>query len=149
MRRQPRFSVAMFGLVAGTALLSFAGCGRPQNAQQRLGGAMNEAGIPRAAVFPFAGTVTVDGEAPPEEGTVIVMLNDVSKPQASPSDRMFVACDSKGEFAFSTYMRGDGVPEGSYVVTVAQLKQTRDRRFTGTDRFRNIYSDPEALGPED
>lgn len=126
------------------AVVSPAGCGGPQSAGQRLDRAMKQAGIQKSAVFPLAGRVLVDGQSPTGNGTVLIMLNDREKDDEPPAPGRFTTCDSDGSFVFSTYKRDDGVAEGNYIVTLAQLKQKRDRGFVGPDQFENLYSDPDS-----
>jgi hypothetical protein len=143
MQALPRLSLELVRLLILTVVVSAAGCGPPPGTQ-RLDRAMSQAGLARVAVYPLAGKVVADGEAPSENGKVVVMIIDSAKAQTPHPEPMFAVCDANGEFVFSTYLRGDGVPEGYYLVTLAQLVQRRDRTFVGPDQFKNLYSDPET-----
>jgi hypothetical protein len=114
---------------------------RRPNAEGRLELALKNQGTKRVAVFPLAGTVTVDGQPPSRAGMVLVMLSDPSKPDTPRTRRRFARCEPDGTFAFTTYMRGDGVEPGDYVVTFVQIKATRALKYAGPDEFGNLHSD--------
>jgi hypothetical protein len=106
----------------------------------------------RATVAKFAGNVTIDGQ-PPEQGAdyrLFILLNDPQNLQKLPMRYMEVAED--GSFNFMTYLAGDGVPVGKYVVEFVQLQLPRQRqrqgngvarRYGGPDKLKNLYNDPE------
>jgi len=71
------------------------------------------------------------------------MLNNHENPDDRRSQRRFTVCASDGTFTFTTYTLGDGVPEGNYVATLAQLIARQDHTFMGPDQFENLYSDPD------
>jgi hypothetical protein len=124
------------------AALVAAGCGGAQNVDQRIDRALREAGTLRVAVFPLSGKVTVDGEPPSGTGVALVMLSDPAKLDVPLAQRRFAHCESDGRFIFTTYKYGDGIPEGDYVVTLAQLSENGSLNSRGPDGFRNLYSDP-------
>jgi hypothetical protein len=113
----------------------------------------------KVPVAKFAGHVSVDGQPPSQEGTLFVILND---PQhLVPGGKTYTNCDEQGNFAFTTYLTGDGAPTGKYVVTFVQLHlggaADRGSRlvrphgmpgmlsqdYVGPDGLKNLYSDPE------
>lgn len=107
----------------------------------------------RFAVARFAGTVTIDG-LPPEKKPatrLFILLNDPQHLEKLPTRYLEVAED--GRFGFMTYLAGDGVPVGKYVVEFAQLSLPRGgtlRRgggiasvYRGPDGLKNLYNDPE------
>ena len=106
----------------------------------------------RSNVARFAGTVTVDGQ-PPEKGgdyKLFVLLNDPNNLQKLPT--RYTEVDDDGKFSFMTYMAGDGVPVGKYIVEFAQLHLPRQRQrqgqgvarsYVGPDKLKNLYNDPE------
>jgi hypothetical protein len=110
----------------------------------------------KVPVAKFAGHVSVDGQPPSQDGPVFVILND---PQhLTPGGKASTTCDGEGNFAFTTYLPGDGAPTGKYVVTFVQfhLGGAADRgsrrgrpaslsapEYTGPDGLKNLYSDPE------
>jgi hypothetical protein len=95
--------------------------------------------------------VTIDGESwdNPKEFYLYVLLTDPQHPEIRP--RFVTRCNDDGSFDFKTYLSGDGVPVGKYVVTFVQLhpKNPRVRQFgparlyIGPDGLKNLYNDPE------
>jgi len=106
----------------------------------------------RSTVARFAGTVTVDGQ-PPEKGgdyKLFILLNDPNHLEKLPTRHAEVA--DNGSFTFTTYLSGDGVPVGKYIVEFVQLHLPRQRQrqgqgvartYVGPDRLKNLYNDPE------
>jgi hypothetical protein len=107
----------------------------------------------RMNVGKFGGRVTIDGQ-PPEikSGTrLFVLLNDPKNLQKLPP--RFTAVADDGTFEFMTYLAGDGVPVGQYVVEFVQLHLPRQggqrrtegisRSYIGPDGLKNLYNDPE------
>jgi len=107
----------------------------------------------RFNVARFAGTVTIDGLPPQRksDSRLFILLNDPQHLEKLPTRYMEVAED--GRFAFMTYLAGDGVPAGKYVVEFAQLSVPRGgtlrrgggiaRIYRGPDGLKNLYNDPE------
>jgi hypothetical protein len=128
------------------AALECVGCG-PPDANTQVNAELARTGKQRVDVYPLAGRVTIDGQPPAElmkgRMRVIVMLNDVSKPDAPPASRPFVECDPEGQFKFSSYGKADGLPAATYVVTIADLKYNKKEGYVGPDGFKNLYNDPE------
>jgi hypothetical protein len=101
----------------------------------------------------FAGLVTIDGQPPERRPAtrLFIMLNDLEHLQKLPTRYMEVAPD--GSFEFMTYLAGDGVPVGKYVVQFVQLHLPRGggqirgmglaRTYMGPDALKNLYNDPE------
>lgn len=136
-------------LALGPALLGSAvgicGCGR-QTANQAVDAALQKAGKSREVVFPLAGKVLIDGrDVDMRPGVrMFVMLHDRDTLDASKGPPFKAICKPNGEFTFNTYLQGDGVPSGRYVVTIAQLHQGFRRGYVGPDGLKNLYNDPEA-----
>jgi hypothetical protein len=129
--------------VAG--LLSL-GCARRQSADEAVDAALKARGETRESVYPLGGKVTIDGQPAQSrrtENPMLVILNDKSKPDAPLRDRRRVEVGPEGAFAFSTYQSGDGVPAGTYVVTIVQFTFNKKRGLMGPDQLKNLYSDPE------
>jgi hypothetical protein len=125
------------------AVAAVAGCGGKTT--QSVDTVLRESGQSREAVFPLAGTITIDGQAP-ETGfgkpQLIVLLFDQAKPEV-PADSVPKAfCDAKGEFAFSTYGERDGVAAGKYVLALLKLKFNKKKGYFGNDLLKNLYNDP-------
>jgi hypothetical protein len=121
-------------------------------------------------VAKFAGRVTIDGKPPKKNCRLFVILNDPSHPEKNVNggeQMLFSACDSNGNFAFSTYGLQDGVIPGEYVVTFVELHfGTGNRinafflptsrlgpspdRYRQPDELKNLYNDPDknAKNPE-
>jgi hypothetical protein len=99
----------------------------------------------RQKVAKFAGRVTIDGQLPgdlPHGSMLFVSLHRKQgrEPSAEP---LHAVCDSTGHFGFSTYLKEDGVPVGSYIVTFVKLPRVGRRVFGLPDELKNLYSDPE------
>jgi hypothetical protein len=135
----------IFAMLAAGAIAGVGGCG-PSNAQHSVDGVLRESGKSRENVFPLAGRITIDDQAPEAGGfgkpQLIVLLFDQSKPTAPPGSVPKAICDAKGEFAFNTYDPGDGVAPGKYVLAVVELQYQKKKGYTGGDRLKNLYNDP-------
>lgn len=142
-----------FGPFLSTAILvavcSFlGGCGQSKSSQS-LEGQMKEMNLTRQPTAKFAGKVTIDGKAPRDaiKDGLFIMLYDPQKP---PSTNMaplsaIVNWDT-GDFSFTTYSQGDGVPLGSYVVLFVALKHTvfgKNPGYHEPDALKNLYNDPD------
>lgn len=145
-----RSAVCLSGLSLLCLLSGVTGCGGP-SADQSLRKAIAQTGAAAVeTIFPFAGTVTVDGQPPAPELTLVVMLSDLSKPDLRVDVRPSAECDKEGKFSFTTYKAGDGVAGGkTYVVAFALLRQPKSA-LVGPDQLENRYNDPDknAKNPE-
>jgi hypothetical protein len=118
------------------------GCGGP-TAQQVLQERLKQDNIQRHDVFPLAGRVTIDGQPPGSDSNVIlVMLNDAKMPDLPVAKRPYTTCTPNGDFAFSTYLGGDGFEAGDYILTFAMLTENKKGLF-GPDQLKNLYNDPD------
>jgi hypothetical protein len=105
----------------------------------------------RKPVAKFGGTVTIDGQPPSnKDGYLFILLNDFDKPTRMPGHQARVNED--GTFTFMTYVGGDGVPPGKYIVEFVQLQIPRGgrqriatpaRTLVEPDALKNLYNDPE------
>ena len=95
-------------VAAATALVLAAGCGEPA--------------LQRTSVFPTTGSITVKGQ--PAHGAIVVLHPQNAAAPSGLTPRANV--DEQGRFAVSTYDRGDGAPEGDYVVTVMWFKPIKE-----------------------
>lgn len=93
-------SVGM-GIVCGILALAFIGCG----------GTPGEYRKPTSQV---RGRVLVDGQ--PAEGLSITCLSTTGMDREHPTTSGCLT-STDGRFAISTYISGDGVPEGDYILT--------------------------------
>jgi hypothetical protein len=145
-----------FVVVSLVAASVFSGCtggshGTREDEQQQAA-----KGFKQAPVAKMAGHVSIDGQPPEKETTLFVILNDpqhLTLPKTGPAH--FAECDAEGNFAFTSYLKGDGVPLGKYVVTFAQLRLPSaagrhpmgrgnfKREYIGPDGMKNLYNDPE------
>lgn len=146
-------SLEVISLCALVGVLAV-GCGGTSSANQALDQQLKASDATREVVAKFAGKVTVDGlpPAPGPKESLVVILYDPTNPPSPEKPPRFTFCGKEGGFEFHTYLRGDGVPVGSYVVLFAQLK-TGGRGSLGfkpPDALKNLYNDPEknALVPE-
>jgi hypothetical protein len=152
-------------LALGGLLLALAtGCDRLQTAEQARQRQIHEHPqfeLP-SAVAKFAGRVTVDGKPPKRNCRLFVILNDprhLEQTANGERPRLFVACESNGDFSFTTYQPHDGVVAGKYVVTFVELHRifygpsTRairtspltpgPERYPQPDELHNLYNDPD------
>jgi hypothetical protein len=139
-----RSTVCLSGLFLLCLLSGATGCGARPSADQSLRKAIAQTGAATVeTIFPFAGTVTVDGQRPAPELTLVVMLSDLSKPDLPVDVRPSAECDKDGKFSFTTYKAGDGVAGGkTYVVAFALLRQPKSA-LLGPDQLENRYNDPD------
>jgi len=145
-----------FVVVSLVAASVFSGCtggshGTREDEQQQAA-----KGFKQAPVAKLAGHVSIDGQPPEKETTLFVILNDpqhLTLPKTGPAH--FAECDAEGNFAFTSYLKGDGVPLGKYVVPFAQLRLPSaagrhpmgrgnfKREYISPDGMKNLYNDPE------
>jgi hypothetical protein len=95
--------------------------------------------------FPLAGKVTIDGAAPGDGRTVIVMLNGNVGGKVEP---YCAFCKPDGTFRFE-----GGHSPGRFVITIAKLRKMKRVEWTqyvGPDELKNLYNDPDknARRPE-
>jgi hypothetical protein len=98
------------------------------------------------ATYPVHGRV-VDADNQPAAGALIIFHpvepdpNDLNKPRA------YVEAD--GSFALTTHTKGDGAPEGEYLVSI-EWPPPRTNPFAGKeqgqDRLQGRYRDPKTTG---
>jgi hypothetical protein len=138
-------------------LLTVCGCNRIQTEEEAVAQYYKNnpsAKEKRLPVAKVAGRVSIDGQPPAEGLGLFIVLFDpdhLEKQAAVP--RVFTQCDAQGNFAFTTYFTGDGVPYGKYVATLVELHRPKLRPgvvmsrgvqfFVGPDEFKNLYNDPE------
>jgi hypothetical protein len=138
-------------MAAGVAMLALLnlGCGKSDGVNTAMDQQMKELNVQKQSVAKFAGHVTIDGKSPREaypKQVLVVMLYDPKNPKGG--GPLHTICRNDGEFEFSTYERGDGVPPGSYVVLFAELNHPlmgskRAKRLKGPDSLMNLYNDPD------
>ena len=138
-------------LLSGLMWLVCSGCGSKQ------------IGPPRNPTFPVTGVVLVDGQ-PVEmlevschdvkrigtESPVIVAADTDAQdqpdvPQKLPGSLIVAAyTDAQGKFELASYVAGDGVPEGDYVLTFlwGQLSLVSNN-YGGPDKLNDRYKSPQ------
>ena len=118
--------------LAALLAFQFSGCGK-QSASQAVDEALSRAGKTRGAVFPLAGKLTIDGQSPDLKPGVrlFVMLHGREKLDSASGPLFHAACKPNGEFSFNSYVQGDGIPAGKYVVTFVGLRQAFQRGYRG------------------
>ncbi len=116
-----------FPSVLGCLLLSL-GCG-------------GEDGPYRKRTAPVTGVITIDGQPP--QSPVKVMTHPVGGMDQEHPSISHCMTGEGGKFEISTYVSGDGVPEGEYRLTfqAGQLNLV-SRNYSG-DLFKGRYSDPD------
>lgn len=157
-RRAPAHSFPWW-MVLFLAAAASEGCNKTATEEQAVNEYFKNSKVARVPVGKFAGRVTVDGQ-PPAEGTrLFVILNDpehLEKP-GKRFPKFFARCDAQGNFEFTTYVTGDGVQYGKYLVTFAELRSAnlqrgrgvrgmrpgREQQFVGPDELKNLYNDPQ------
>jgi hypothetical protein len=147
--------VAILFVAAGT----LEGCNQIQSEEAAVNEYYKNNQDPKAQRLPVArvaGRILVDGQPPAQDAQLFVVLYDpqhLEKPGDVP--KLMAKCDAEGNFAFTSYVTGDGVPNGKYVVTCVALRRVtratrglgarpgRQQEFIGPDVLKNLYSDPE------
>jgi hypothetical protein len=132
------------GAAAVLAAMACVGCG-PKSGEQRMDEVLSATGQQKDRVLPLAGHVTIDGGAAPvnKRTRFVVLLYDLAKPQAIPEKWPHVFVEPNGDFQFSHYGIGDGVPPGNYVFVFAVLTDRKKKGLVGPDQLKNLYNDPE------
>ena len=94
--------------------------------------------------YPVHGQVLEGSNRPAVGALVIFHPVDTSDPKPA---KPLAYVDEKGAFALTTYEKGDGAPEGEYVVTI-QWRPKSTNPFNankeGEDRLHGRYSDPKT-----
>jgi hypothetical protein len=120
------------------------GCGSAK-VQERMKAQLAETKGTDAPVAKFSGKVTIDGvppSLPPRYVLVLILYGDKDR---EPGQEIIyhTVCDKDGNFEFTRYTKGDGVPPGSYTVLFEALMPRRGSRFSGEDQLKNLYNDPD------
>jgi hypothetical protein len=130
--------------LAVMGVLLAAGCSHVESTQERVDNEYKRTGMQRPTLFPLAGRVTVDGEAPTLKSNrwaIVVMAFDASKADAGTRGQFYAASSRDGSFTF-----GDGLPAGKYVMLFAGLEYNRKKGWHGPDTLKNLYNDPDVNG---
>src|SRR5262245_47814108 len=96
----------------------------------------------RKPVYPVHGQV-FDAAGKPAAGALVIFYPADTMDAAKPVGHV----DAKGGFTLTTYVQGDGAPEGEYVATV-EWRPVRTNPFDanrdGADRLQGRFSDPKT-----
>jgi hypothetical protein len=76
-------------------------------------GGCGESEFDQVPVYPVRGVLLVDGK--PAAGTMLTL--HPSQGAANTSLRSMAVVENDGSYAFTTYLKGDGAPEGEFVLT--------------------------------
>jgi hypothetical protein len=143
--RRRRGDGLCFRRLLGIALASVGvialGCDSRPSTAQRLANAYKESGIKPVPLYPLAGKVTVDNEAPSPKAnrSLLVVAYDASRPDSRAADHKFVQAQTDGSFEFP-----GGLPAGKYLMVFAELIYRRRGGFLGADGLNNLYNDPDV-----
>ena len=93
-------------------------------------------------VYPVKGKILVDGK--PVKDCMISLnrtFDDTSDRKVYP----YGVTDDNGEFQITSYVTGDGVPEGEYIVTIEWRERSGllKNNFDGPDRLDGAYANKE------
>lgn len=91
------------------------------------------------------GQLTIDGNEPGD--AILVKCVTLSEEDTDPSHTSMSETMSTpdGKFEISTYQKGDGVPNGEYVLTFMWgTMNVMSRTYGGPDKLKNRYTDPKT-----
>ena len=98
-------------------------------------------GPPRKQTFPVTGVVLVDGQ--PVE-VLEISCHDVKRIGTDDSVIVTAYTDAQGKFELASYVAGDGVPEGDYVLTFLWGEMNIiSRSYGGPDKLKERYKSPQ------
>ena len=96
----------------------------------------------RKDVVPVTGQLQVDGQPPGSR--VQIQAHPVGPADTEHPTYSSATSDPDGKFTFSTYETGDGLPPGSYRLTVSwQEFNAMSSGFSGPDKLNGRYSSQE------
>jgi hypothetical protein len=94
----------------------------------------------RKPTYPVQGEVYVDGQP---AGQLAVYCNNLQGMDTQNPSTTNAFTDDAGKFRLSTYLSGDGVPEGEYVLTFVWGRHNLiTMTYGGPDKLKNRYIDP-------
>lgn len=93
-------------------------------------------------IKPASGKFTIDGQPPGSDHVVVIKLYPKGR-APKPGEVVQTKVEADGKFAFSTYVAGDGAPEGEYLMCWESLTMVPfTKMLVGPDRFKNNFSNP-------
>ncbi len=103
-------------------------------------GACSRGDPSRKPTYPIQGEVYVDGQP---AGQLAITCHDVKGLDKQNPTATAAFTDDAGKFRLSTYLSGDGVPEGEYVLTFLWGRHNLiTMTYGGPDKLKNRYTDP-------
>lgn len=97
-------------------------------------------GPPRKPTIPVTGSLVIDGQ--PVE-MIEIACHDMKKIETNDSKVSATFTDAQGKFALTTYVEGDGVPEGDYALTFMWGQfDLFSRSYVGPDKLNDRYKSP-------
>ncbi len=155
--RRPAGASAWLVLPFVTVAL-FAGCNHVPTEEESVNEYFKNSKVKRVSVAKLAGRVSIDGQPPAQGAHLFVVLNnpDHFEKPGKGFPKYVAKCDAEGNFAFTTYVTGDGVPPGKYLVTFVEFRANKRKEgrsmggmrpglqqgFGGPDDLKNLYNDP-------
>ena len=98
--------------------------------------------VHRKPVFPVTGVILVDNK--PVQMLAVRCANVAGIDKADPTISSAFT-DEAGKFQISTFNKGDGVPEGEYVLTFEWgTMNLISMQYGGPDKLKGKYSDPKT-----
>jgi hypothetical protein len=142
VRNFPRLAA----VATASVCLVVVGCDGRQSTEERVKQEYERTGKSPVTVYPFAGTITVDGQPPvasSQTAVLVVVAYDVSKPERRAAGNACAAARPDGSFEF----HGGGLPPGKYAMLFAELEDSRRLHSRpAPDGLKNLYNDPEVNG---
>ncbi|HET6425582.1 MAG TPA: hypothetical protein VFG20_17970 [Planctomycetaceae bacterium] len=97
-------------------------------------------GPPRKRTFKVTGVLTVDGQPP--NSPLQIQCHDLAGLDKEMPTLPQAVSQPDGKFEISTYEKGDGIPIGEYVLTVAWHQfNAISMSYGGPDKLNKRYSD--------
>lgn len=128
LSKSTRIKQRLGSLLAGGCLLLSLGCGGDDEPY-------------RKPTIPVTGVIQIDGQTPQSPVKVVAHpIDGMDQEHPSVSHCM---TDDGGKFAFSTYVSGDGIPQGEYRLTFQAGQLNLVSRSYSGDLLKGRYSDPE------
>ncbi len=92
--------------------------------------------------YPLTGMVTVDGQVP--DSAIAVKCHHVKGIDKNHPTTSSAFTDDSGKFQISTYITGDGIPEGEYIITFYWGRHDPlTMGYSGPDKLNGRYRNPE------
>jgi hypothetical protein len=146
-------------------MVAIEGCGENKTLDRAADEQAKQSGYDKQSLAKLAGRVTVDGQPPAADTTLVVILNDPEHLDATANGKspsLYSVCGAQGDFALMT-------KPGKYIVTFAELHQAESPRagaravgrgpgvnsafsrgnLRPPDELKNLYNDPNKNAQEE